>query len=173
MFDQFSRYQKGLTLKHLFPQNMEGVCACGCNKPLLGRRKRWASNECQQSSVDLFFVVKGDISQIRRLLFDRDNGVCSCCNENTDVWEADHILPVKYGGGACDLDNFQTLCKNCHSVKSRINQTLSHHIAISSQADSIYPILRMNVFGDSTQVFPKASIERHNLGSTISSSSAI
>ncbi len=30
------------------------------------------------------------------------------------LWEANHILPVIEGGGACGLDNFETLCLWCH-----------------------------------------------------------
>ncbi|MGC2404102.1 MAG: HNH endonuclease [Acidobacteriaceae bacterium] len=30
------------------------------------------------------------------------------------LWDADHILPVKEGGGQCDLDNIRTLCLRCH-----------------------------------------------------------
>lgn len=34
------------------------------------------------------------------------------------LWEADHILAIADGGGECDLENVQTLCLRCHSVKS-------------------------------------------------------
>ncbi len=74
----------------------------------------------------------------------RDKGVCSCCGVDTwlelrrlrrsrgvrrtelmqywglrtrmrkSLWDADHILPVVEGGGACDLDNIRTLCLRCH-----------------------------------------------------------
>ena len=30
------------------------------------------------------------------------------------LWDADHILPVKEGGGQCGLDNLRTLCIKCH-----------------------------------------------------------
>ena len=30
------------------------------------------------------------------------------------LWDADHILPVKDGGGQCGLDNIRTLCIKCH-----------------------------------------------------------
>lgn len=32
----------------------------------------------------------------------------------TSLWEADHVLPVAEGGGACGLDGFRTLCMICH-----------------------------------------------------------
>ena len=30
------------------------------------------------------------------------------------LWEADHIVPVIKGGGACGLENIRTLCRPCH-----------------------------------------------------------
>ena len=30
------------------------------------------------------------------------------------LWDADHILPVKDGGGCCGLENLRTLCISCH-----------------------------------------------------------
>lgn len=36
------------------------------------------------------------------------------------AWEADHIVPVKEGGGACGLDNLRTLCVPCHKRVSAI-----------------------------------------------------
>lgn len=34
------------------------------------------------------------------------------------VWEADHIIPVALGGGQCGLENYQTLCVQCHQEKT-------------------------------------------------------
>lgn len=31
------------------------------------------------------------------------------------LWEADHIVPVAEGGGACGLENLRTLCRRCHN----------------------------------------------------------
>lgn len=30
------------------------------------------------------------------------------------LWDADHIIPVKDGGGMCGLENMRTLCLSCH-----------------------------------------------------------
>ncbi len=32
------------------------------------------------------------------------------------LWDADHIIPVKEGGGECGLDNIRTLCISCHKI---------------------------------------------------------
>lgn len=34
------------------------------------------------------------------------------------LWDADHIIPVREGGGSCGLDNIQTLCIPCHKHKT-------------------------------------------------------
>ena len=133
MLNPYIRYQKGLTLQDLFPLRNDGLCACGCGLKLNGLKKRWFSSYCQQNAVDIFFIVKGSSIHIRKQLEKRDNGRCACCN-SSNVWHADHILPVKLGGGACDLDNLQTLCVNCHLKK---HHSFDHHNAISSHAEAI------------------------------------
>lgn len=35
------------------------------------------------------------------------------------MWDADHIRPVKDGGGGCGLDGYQTLCIWCHGRKTQ------------------------------------------------------
>lgn len=135
MIDVFKRYQKGLTLNILFPQRNKSICACGCKTPLLGKKKRWASKDCQSLAVKTFFIIKGDVSVIRKEVFRRDKSVCAYCKEVASDWQADHILPVHLGGGGCNLDNFQTLCRKCHLLKT--SQRLAHLRAISSQAISI------------------------------------
>lgn len=34
------------------------------------------------------------------------------------LWDADHILAVKDGGGQCGLKNIRTLCIKCHKLKT-------------------------------------------------------
>lgn len=35
------------------------------------------------------------------------------------LWEADHIVPVVEGGGACELENYRTLCILCHRIETK------------------------------------------------------
>lgn len=35
-----------------------------------------------------------------------------------DLWDADHIIPVAEGGGACGLENLRTLCIWCHKKET-------------------------------------------------------
>jgi 5-methylcytosine-specific restriction endonuclease McrA len=118
--DKFKRYQTGLTVQQLFPQKDKSKCACGCGEKLTGKRKRWATAKCNQKAVSHFFVIKGDVKHIRKELFKVDFGGCRNCGEITEDWEADHIKPIHKGGGGYGIENFQTLCKECHAEKSYI-----------------------------------------------------
>ena len=35
------------------------------------------------------------------------------------LWDADHIIPVKEGGGQCGLENIRTLCIKCHKTETK------------------------------------------------------
>jgi hypothetical protein len=147
MIDNFKRYQVGLRLIDLFPNRIDGLCACGCGKILNGRKKRWASECCQSEALNIFLIVKGDSFTIRSEVFERDNGFCCKCGVLSLNWHADHITPVFLGGSACGLDNFQTLCIDCHKGKSYIE---SQRPTISSHASSMFDNRRLTDFGASS-----------------------
>ncbi|HZL11559.1 MAG TPA: HNH endonuclease signature motif containing protein [Prolixibacteraceae bacterium] len=123
MIDYYRRYQKGLTLNDVYKSN-SGFCACGCGKELVGRQIKWASVECRDMAYVLFAIRQGNIDIIRVELFKRDKGFCYQCGVYDNYWEADHIIPVKFGGGGCNLSNYQTLCKVCHKEKTKLQTKL-------------------------------------------------
>lgn len=133
--DPYKRYQTGMSLVHLYPELDNGLCACGCGQSLTGRKKRWASQACQERALETYLLVKGDTQEIRRQVFARDNGVCAKCGQRHEVWHADHILPVHKGGGYCDLDNFQTLCVPCHKTKD-VQIAFQSNLYISQDAST-------------------------------------
>lgn len=47
---------------------------------------------------------------LKRKIWKRKNG--------GGLWDADHIIPVKDGGGLCGIDNIRTLCIPCHKKKT-------------------------------------------------------
>lgn len=151
MLDKFKRYQQDLKLIDYTP-NINNRCACGCGKELTGRQKRWASPECSDRAYQKFAILKGNNNAIRDTLFEIDNGYCRSCGAYDNNWEADHILPVFMGGGACDISNLQTLCKECHSEKTT-NQRVLHRSAISLHALSSSFMLRLYDLGDVPKVF--------------------
>lgn len=102
--------------------------------------------------------LRSQPAYLREQVFLRDRGVCARCGVDTraahhelrrsrgarrrallrhwapgphrrkSLWDADHILPVREGGGECDLDNIRTLCLRCHraataELRTRIRQT--------------------------------------------------
>lgn len=122
--DKFKRYQSQLRVHHLYPAKKDGVCDCGCGQELTGRQRRWASTACTDRVVKEFKIIKGDTQVIREEVQKRDKGVCAECQEpkqSSWEWQADHIVEVRHGGGGCGLDNFQTLCTDCHKKKTKKN----------------------------------------------------
>ena len=108
---------------------------------------------------------------LREQVFLRDRGICACCGVDTlfelrrlrrsraerraalmqhwglktrlrkSLWDADHIVPVMEGGGACDLDNIRTLCLRCHraataALRERVRRAKvqAMHAAANGQA---------------------------------------
>lgn len=87
----------------------QGLCACGCGIELTGRQKRWASSECVNNAYEVFSVLKGNTGMIRKLLYQKQKGFCQSCGVYDPAWQADHIVPVKQGGGACGIEKSDTL----------------------------------------------------------------
>ena len=88
--------------------------------------------------------LRTDAGFLREKTLARDKGICALCSVDTvaayialkrsrgaakvrllqhwglktinrrTLWDADHIVPVVEGGGACDLSNIRTLCLLCH-----------------------------------------------------------
>lgn len=124
VIDPYKRYQKGLCIEDLYPTRLDGYCSCGCMRKISGKRRKWFSDDCRLRSLERFYIVKGDTDVIRDVLLRQDGGGCRSCGEITNNWEADHIIPVFYGGGGCDIDNFQTLCVSCHQEKTSLLNSL-------------------------------------------------
>lgn len=122
----FSRSQLTLLFEELFPLRDDNRCACGCEEPLTGRKKRWASSACTNKASTEFNIRKGVIAVIRYELLKRDGPTCRHCgitDLKKEEWQADHIIPVHLGGGGCGLENYQILCLECHFDKSALETT--------------------------------------------------
>ena len=55
---------------------------------------------------------------LRRKVFERDGHRCVLCHHSGRL-ECDHRKPVINGGEKYALNNLQTLCRNCHLVKTQ------------------------------------------------------
>ncbi len=134
--DPYQRIHTGGVVR-IFPKRTDGLCACGCGVKLPPQRRRWASNDCGRAAWIFYSIRSGNSQVIRSAVFKRDGGVCGGCGFTCDTrlqgpmpflkqwsilrrkWEADHIIPIEKGGGACGLENFQTLCEYCHKTKTK------------------------------------------------------
>jgi len=137
------RYQAGMRVEHVYPPQPKGHCLCGCGQRLPPRRRKWASDACIAVAVRRYEILKGDIHVIRMALRERDLAVCVRCFRQCEVlacwwplngylgsltgvyrretlipWEAHHVVPVVEGGGGCDLEGYQTLCRDCHHLET-------------------------------------------------------
>jgi 5-methylcytosine-specific restriction protein A len=56
------------------------------------------------------FLEENSISLKRKIWVQKHGG---------GLWDADHIIPVKEGGGLCGLENIRTLCIKCHKVVTK------------------------------------------------------
>lgn len=52
----------------------------------------------------------------RDLLLKQNNIHASRIIKINKLWDADHIVRVKDGGGQCGLENIRTLCIRCHKI---------------------------------------------------------
>lgn len=120
IIDPYKRYQKQLILIDLYPTPNDNTCACGCGTPLSGRQTRWCDTDHVKTPLENYSIIKGDTSVIRVVLFEKESGICRKCGVFDRHWEADHILSVCDGGGGCGMENYQTLCRVCHKVKTKL-----------------------------------------------------
>lgn len=88
-------------LKTCVYQRDKGICAI-CNVDTKN-----ISKECFNNKENL---EKYNISKKRKIYKHKWGG---------GLWDADHIIPVKNGGGSCGLDNLRTLCINCHKIVTK------------------------------------------------------
>ena len=124
----YQRHQP-VSMYQLWPK-VDEICACGCGKLLTGRRKRWATDECEKFAVAIRFIVAGYFETIKKYLRLYHGWKCSFCNCEDKIHytcqngicvsfiKIDHIIPVKLGGGACWLSNYQLICHDCHVDKT-------------------------------------------------------
>lgn len=134
--DPFARRQD-LAIRTSFP-NEKGICGCGCQVALTGRRTRWATEDCMEWASSIHLIIVGDNQLIAFYLRAYYGDKCNWCDRtpnqiyNEDLahlsyddpqWNrsylmVDHIFPVAKGGGGSWLINYQLLCHKCHVEKT-------------------------------------------------------
>jgi len=97
-----------------FPLSMFPVECSRKNPSVYPKKTRYDSNRRNRA---LFYGAKGIFTQKEfvALCLIWDNK-CLCCGRDDVLLVADHIMPLKKGGGNT-ISNIQPLCKSCNSKK--------------------------------------------------------
>lgn len=98
--------------------------SCGKPKKDWNRRTDWrcCSTKCTEKYEELYTTYSQ--ADMREKVLKRDKYKCVKCGYwskgqyHPDL-EADHITPIALGGDEWDLDNLQTLCNDCHRIKTK------------------------------------------------------
>lgn len=107
------------------------MCSNSCNHEILLRINTSYMRQCifnrDKGICSICNIDTKDIANIARQLYG-DEKTKFLKNHNISnkrkityryggsLWDADHIIPVKEGGGCCGLDNMRTLCIKCHKL---------------------------------------------------------
>lgn len=122
-----SRWHQTYSTKQVMGSN--GRLAClECQGDISEKRR---STFCGKVCAESFRIKTSGVA-VRIALLKRDNGICAGCGKDVfegssmprkargsgHLWQADHIIPVVEGGGACGLNNYRTLCTACHKSET-------------------------------------------------------
>lgn len=100
------RSNPGLVRQYIFDRD-NGICAA-CGIDCLGAENRFRhAPEWVKGSPDGMAIAQRWAEKFRRRA--RGTG---------HLWQADHIIPVIEGGGECGLENYRTLCTDCHKSET-------------------------------------------------------
>lgn len=105
MIRRSGRYIRDCTYKR-----DKGICKL-CNKDTRKLAKtllQYRANNMMKEYNDLLKEEK--ITKSRKIWKRKHGG---------GLWDADHIIPVKEGGGQCGLENIRTLCIKCHKMETK------------------------------------------------------
>ena len=107
----------------------EAMIRCGRGiRWYIRRRDKGICADCGVNASELRTAVRRAVLKVpwtKRYKIYRRMGISSSSEAYRSWWDADHIVPVEDGGGACGLDNYQTLCIWCHKEKSAKQKALS------------------------------------------------
>lgn len=92
-----------------------------CGKKI-NNKNELSAKFCSNCGTELITILDRKISPgLRKEVFMRDGYRCVECGATKDEsrLEVDHIIPISKGG-TNDIDNLQTLCRECNQNKSNI-----------------------------------------------------
>ena len=98
-------------------------CAELCAEPYCDKHKRQVNHEYntrQRDKAVSSFYASDRWRKLRKQKLAR-NPLCEECTRQSRMTSAamvDHIVPIRQGGAALDMNNLRSLCWSCHSTKS-------------------------------------------------------
>ena len=93
-----------------------------CGQPVIDKkgninlRARWHKTPCLAEFKLIYWPAT-----TRKAVWKRDKGMCAGCGKISSRWHMDHVQPLIEAKGNIDfwrLTNLQTLCEDCHHVKT-------------------------------------------------------
>lgn len=105
-----------------------------CGRKLRKRQSFVCSPECNKQLNWMLSIFKWYV--IRRMVLVRDKLICQMCGRKLSIDEAevDHIIPISRGGHPFRLENLQTLCKECHRLKTERENSNSVDDSLSGKS---------------------------------------
>lgn len=96
----------------------KGECA-GCGKKLEGNQIYYCSEDCK---LEFYSAHPTSVrwNDLRLQALARDRNTCAKCGKAAE--EVDHIREIREGGPEFDLENLQSLCHECHVLKTNENR---------------------------------------------------
>ena len=85
-----------------------------CGAKLNSKHRTFCGVRCVRD-----FKMQTDWGRIRRVIYERDGGICMKCGKPVpkDDFHVDHIVPISAGGSEWDLDNLELSCPTCNLTK--------------------------------------------------------
>lgn len=107
-----------------------------CGKTLSSHRSPYCSRTCQWKFHGHYFW-----DSARSYVMLRDRYTCQICHgrRRARQLDVDHIVEIAAGGAALEYSNLQTVCRDCHRVKTL--QFLSGRRTLDSVPSSVNPKL--------------------------------
>ena len=102
----------GKYLRNFTYKRDKGICnLCKTDTKIISQTALILLNNNLVEEFDIFLKLNR-ISKKRKIWKKKNGG---------GLWDADHIITVKDGGGQCGMNNIQTLCIKCHKNKTFSN----------------------------------------------------
>lgn len=76
------RRDPNVSFQKMYP-TVPGKCACGCGKKLPKGKRRWLNDKHSWKCYVQYALRAGDSAIIRRLVGERDKGICARCGTDT------------------------------------------------------------------------------------------